>query len=163
MAMALACTRAHLSPLSRPRASHGVSTCTRRRWSPPRSADDVDLETEELSEADRLRAEEKFMVKGSGNAVCQSCTYKYEANRGDPEYPVAAGTRFEDLPEDWRCPVCAADKSKFTLDSTVIAGFAANQGYGLGTNSMTPAQKNLLIWGSLGFFFALFLAGYAFD
>lgn len=161
--MTMSCARAHLSPVSRLRASHGGSAFTRRRWLPPRSADDVDVETEELSEADRLRAQEKFMVKGSGNAVCQSCQYKYEANRGDVEYPVAAGTRFEDLPEDWRCPVCSADKSKFKLDSTVIAGFAANQGYGLGTNSMTSSQKNLLIWGSLGFFFALFLAGYAFD
>jgi hypothetical protein len=43
----------------------------------------------------------------------------------------------------------------------VVAGFAENQKYGFGTNSMTEAQKSLLIYGALGFFFALFLAGYA--
>lgn len=35
------------------------------------------------------------------------------------------------------------------------------QGYGLGTNAMTEEQKSLLIFGSLGFFFVLFLLGYA--
>ena len=35
------------------------------------------------------------------------------------------------------------------------------QGYGLGTNSLTEDQKSLLIFGSLAFFFVLFLLGYA--
>lgn len=39
----------------------------------------------------------------------------------------------------------------------VVAGFAENQQYGLGTNSMTESQKSLLIYGSLAFFFILFL------
>lgn len=43
---------------------------------------------------------------------------------------------------------------------TEVAGFAVNQGYGLGTNSMTSGQKSLLIYGSLGVFFVLFLLGY---
>lgn len=45
----------------------------------------------------------------------------------------------------------------------VVAGFAANQGYGLGTNSMTGEQKTGLIYGALAFFFVLFLLGYAMD
>ncbi len=40
------------------------------------------------------------------------------------------------------------------------AGFAENQKYGLGTNSMTEGQKSRLIFGSLFFFFCLFLLGY---
>ncbi len=39
----------------------------------------------------------------------------------------------------------------------VVAGFAENQKYGLGTNSMTSSQKNLIIWGTLAFFFVLFI------
>ena len=46
---------------------------------------------------------------------------------------------------------------------TVVAGFAENQGYGLGTNSMTGGQKSALIYGALAVFFALFLAGYALE
>ncbi len=45
----------------------------------------------------------------------------------------------------------------------MVAGFAENQRYGLGTNSMTEAQKSLLIYGSLAVFFVLFLSGYAMD
>ncbi len=46
------------------------------------------------------------------------------------------------------------------VSSQVVAGFAENQSYGLGTNSMTGEQKQLLIYGSLAAFFALFIAGY---
>ena len=42
-----------------------------------------------------------------------------------------------------------------------LAGFAENQGYGLGTNTMTSEQKSLLIFGSLAAFFFMFLLGYA--
>ena len=66
----------------------------------------------------------------------------------------------QDLPEDWQCPVCSAPKKLFELKQTEVAGFAENQGYGLGTNSMTGAQKSGLIYGSLVLFFLLFLLGY---
>ena len=56
--------------------------------------------------------------------------------------------------------MCGAEKKTFQVLETEIAGFAANQGYGLGTNSMTEAQKSGLIYGSLAVFFALFLCGY---
>ena len=45
----------------------------------------------------------------------------------------------------------------------MVAGFAENQGYGLGTNSMTGEQKSLLIYGALALFFALFIAGYGLE
>lgn len=64
------------------------------------------------------------------------------------------------LPEDWYCPICGADKGKFQSKAKEIAGFAENQKYGLGTNSLTGGQKSLLIFGSLFAFFFLFLAGY---
>jgi hypothetical protein len=61
------------------------------------------------------------------------------------------------------CPICGAAKSKFESRVKVVAGFAENQQYGLGTNSMTGNQKLLLIYGSLLIFILLFLAGYALE
>lgn len=100
------------------------------------------------------------MVIGTGEAECKGCGYTYKPGKGDPEYPVPPGIKFGDLPEDWHCPVCGAEKGLFQSSQREVAGFAANQGYGLGTNSMTGEQKSLLIYGSLLFFFALFLLGY---
>lgn len=44
---------------------------------------------------------------------CQLCHYTYESEKGDPISGIAAGTKFEDLPDDWCCPICGADKSLF--------------------------------------------------
>ncbi len=45
--------------------------------------------------------------------VCMVCGYVYDPEQGDPESDIAAGTTFENLPEDWVCPVCGAGKSEF--------------------------------------------------
>jgi flavin reductase (DIM6/NTAB) family NADH-FMN oxidoreductase RutF/rubredoxin len=49
----------------------------------------------------------------SGKYVCNACGYVYDPAAGDPEAGIPAGTRFEDLPENWVCPVCGAAKSDF--------------------------------------------------
>lgn len=46
---------------------------------------------------------------------CTVCGYVYDEEEGDPESDVPAGTKFEDLPEDWICPVCGAPKEDFEL------------------------------------------------
>lgn len=69
----------------------------------------------------------------------------------------------QDLPADYACPTCGAPKTKFQSRMTVVAGFAENQKYGIGTNSWTGDQKLFLIYGSLVIFFVLFLAGYALE
>ena len=46
--------------------------------------------------------------------VCALCGYVYDEAAGDPEHGVAAGTKWESVPEDWVCPLCGADKSHFT-------------------------------------------------
>ena len=48
--------------------------------------------------AQQLRDQEKFMKVGSGEADCVSCGYHYDPRNGDPEYPVAAGTKFQVRP-----------------------------------------------------------------
>ncbi|MCG8529827.1 MAG: rubredoxin [Desulfovibrionales bacterium] len=45
--------------------------------------------------------------------VCVICGYEYDPEEGDPDNGVAPGTKFEDVPEDWLCPVCGAPKSEF--------------------------------------------------
>ena len=43
-----------------------------------------------------------------------ACGYIYDPAAGDPENGIAPGTPFENLPEDWTCPVCGLDKSMFS-------------------------------------------------
>jgi len=45
--------------------------------------------------------------------VCTVCGYVYDPEEGDPEGGIKAGTPFQDLPEDWVCPVCGASKDEF--------------------------------------------------
>jgi rubredoxin len=42
------------------------------------------------------------------------CGYVYDPVRGDLEYGLVPGVSFEDLGDDWVCPVCYASKSHFT-------------------------------------------------
>lgn len=44
---------------------------------------------------------------------CTVCGYVYDPAAGDPDEGVDAGTAFTDLPDDWVCPECGADKSFF--------------------------------------------------
>jgi len=44
---------------------------------------------------------------------CQVCGYIYDPAVGDPDNGVPPGTKFEDLPEDWSCPICGASKDQF--------------------------------------------------
>jgi rubredoxin len=44
---------------------------------------------------------------------CTVCGYIYDPAEGDPENGVEPGTPFEDIPDDWVCPVCGAGKEDF--------------------------------------------------
>ena len=45
--------------------------------------------------------------------VCQACGYVYDEDLGDPNQGIAPGTKFEDLPEDYKCAWCGAGKDLF--------------------------------------------------
>jgi len=45
--------------------------------------------------------------------VCTICGYVYDPAEGDSDNDIAAGTAFEDLPDDYECPVCGAGKEDF--------------------------------------------------
>ena len=122
------------------------------------------LQLEKQKKADLLRSQEVFMQRSTGKHECSVCGWTYDETKGD-SFIIGGlaqpGTKFEDLASNWRCPTCRASKDKFNEITEEIPGFEVNQGYGFGTNSMTASQKNLLIFGGLGFFFVLFLSGYA--
>jgi rubredoxin len=46
---------------------------------------------------------------------CTVCGYLYDPEKGDPENGIEPGTPFEDLPQDWVCPVCGASKDQFEI------------------------------------------------
>ena len=51
---------------------------------------------------------------------CALCSFTYDEAKGMPEEGIAAGTRWEDVPESWSCPDCSASKSDFQM-SVVVA------------------------------------------
>lgn len=58
----------------------------------------------------RLEKEGDFMQK----YVCEPCGYEYDPEVGDPDNGIEPGTAFEDLPEDWVCPICGVGKDMFS-------------------------------------------------
>lgn len=45
--------------------------------------------------------------------VCTVCDWVYDPQKGDPENGILPGTTFDELPEDWVCPVCGVGKESF--------------------------------------------------
>ena len=44
---------------------------------------------------------------------CTACDYVYDPAKGDPETGIAPGTPFEEIPDDWACPLCGLSKEAF--------------------------------------------------
>ena len=45
--------------------------------------------------------------------ICVHCSYIYDPVKGDPANGIDPGTPFEDIPEDWVCPICYVGKEEF--------------------------------------------------
>ena len=48
--------------------------------------------------------------------VCSMCGYLYDPEEGDPDNGVESGTAFEDLADDWACPLCGVGKEEFVKE-----------------------------------------------
>jgi rubredoxin len=46
---------------------------------------------------------------------CIVCGHVYDEAEGDPEHGIKAGTRWEDIPNDWTCPECGVAKADFEM------------------------------------------------
>ena len=124
----------------------------------------VDPKVAAAKKAAELRAQEVFIKRETGIFKCSTCDYQYDEAEGDTKMIGGTnppGTKFVDLPMNYRCPTCRGSKDGFEAVVKEIAGFEVNQGYGFGTNGMTGDEKNTLIFGGLAFFFLLFIGGYA--
>lgn len=55
----------------------------------------------------KLKKGEKGMYR------CKACGYIYDPEIGDPDSGILPGTQFEDIPDDWTCPLCGASKDMF--------------------------------------------------
>ena len=44
---------------------------------------------------------------------CEPCGYIYDEAKGDEEQGLAPGTKWEDVPEDFVCPLCGVGKDQF--------------------------------------------------
>jgi len=45
--------------------------------------------------------------------VCSICGHVYDPEKGEPRLDLPPGKDFADLPAEWQCPVCFAEKTKF--------------------------------------------------
>ena len=50
---------------------------------------------------------------------CMVCGWIYDEDLGDPDSGIVAGTKFDDLPDDWVCPMCGAAKEDFEPIQTI--------------------------------------------
>jgi flavin reductase (DIM6/NTAB) family NADH-FMN oxidoreductase RutF/rubredoxin len=75
----------------------------------PKNAPTYVGDADKAAEPEESEKEEKIMQK----YVCTICGYIYDPAEGDSEGGIPAGTAFEDLPDDWTCPVCGAAKDEF--------------------------------------------------
>lgn len=48
---------------------------------------------------------------------CEVCDWIYDPVKGDPDGGIAPGVAFEDLPDDWVCPLCGVGKDQFVEEA----------------------------------------------
>jgi flavin reductase (DIM6/NTAB) family NADH-FMN oxidoreductase RutF/rubredoxin len=61
---------------------------------------------------DKLQKQEKKVL--SKKYVCNACGYEYDPEKGNPEHGIPPGTLFDQLPDEWICPMCGAEKNDFS-------------------------------------------------
>lgn len=78
--------------------------------------------------------------------ICPVCSYVYDEAEGIPSAGIAPGTRFEDLPDDWACPICGAAKDEFVRErvSPSAAPAAPEAPAGEGVHAEAAAKLDAL-------------------
>ncbi len=137
-------------PLVNPDSSLGSTTANHSNQSSEPSTDEANEEPRLLTPLEMDCYE------------CRSCGYTYEPAKGDSRTDLPSGVEFKQLSKDWRCPVCGASTTQFSNvgPAGTASGFKENLNYGFGVNTLTPAQKNVLIFGAMGIAVLFFLSLY---
>ena len=73
----------------------------------------LDAEISASSKDEEKEEPEHEHIFDGKSCVCVICGYTYNPEEGDPSMGIPPGTPFENLPEDYRCPVCNASKEYF--------------------------------------------------
>ena len=82
--------------------------------SPGRRAIDPHVRAHAYSARERALAPRRVSEPATKQMwICESCGFIYDPDEGDPDGGVPPGTAFEDIPDDWFCPVCGARKRDF--------------------------------------------------
>jgi flavin reductase (DIM6/NTAB) family NADH-FMN oxidoreductase RutF/rubredoxin len=66
-----------------------------------------------FKEIDKTEKKEK---KNMEKYVCEVCGYVYDPEKGDPDNGIKPGTSFDQIPDEWLCPVCGAPKESFVKE-----------------------------------------------
>lgn len=72
-----------------------------------------DESEDEPEHAEKLEEITKEKNKDWRKYRCTVCGYIYDPEQGDPISGISAGTAFEDIPDDWSCPICGVTKNDF--------------------------------------------------
>lgn len=75
--------------------------------------------------------------------ICKTCGLIYDEALGDEDSGLAPGTRFEDIPDDWYCPLCLVSKSDFVLIDETKKSASAEP-----SKRKASTQADILIIGS---------------
>lgn len=59
------------------------------------------------------KTKEELKPNPNAEHICIICGYTYDPEQGEPGYGIPPGTAFDDLPEDFKCPICSASKEYF--------------------------------------------------
>ncbi len=86
-----------------------VCGATKAAFKPLAGPGSVMAENAAASEKKQTKPEENKMKK----YICTLCGYEYDPEEGDPDSGIDPGTAWEDVPDDWVCPVCGAGKEDF--------------------------------------------------
>ena len=70
----------------------------------------------DLSEWPALTGRQYNRRKDMEKYICDVCGYVYDPAAGDPDNGVEPGTAWEDVPEDWVCPLCGVGKDNFEAE-----------------------------------------------
>ena len=73
------------------------------------------MTTERSEVAEQANAHLGGRYAGTKTYQCIVCGFVYDEAAGDPEHGIAAGTRWEDVPDTWACPDCGVAKADFEM------------------------------------------------
>jgi len=77
--------------------------------------------------------------------VCDACGYIYDEAKGDPDSGLAPGTRYDDIPDDWYCPLCGLAKSDLRLLPEPIKAVVSKRAPKPGAKSKGSAEHVVIV------------------